>query len=442
MSDTLDVDEVTRLVGRSHRTVRTWMLNGAFPRPVTSCNVHARWSRADVDSWLKKGGKDAAAEPPATKTVEAGDQSVVEFASERQIITREDAERHAKVDLSVWYTDRWECTSWQVGMKLRTFSDKGNVVAETPVKEGLWRVKLYLKRILPQPFLDASKALFERMASHAPKYPRAPRQAQRHRYLIEIDLFDAHFGKLAWEPESGQNYDLKIAERVYQNAIEDLLEICSGFPAARFVLPIGNDFYHVDTMRSTTTAGTYVDADGRYAKIIAAGEAAVILAVDTLLAVAPVDVLWVPGNHDRVASYHLSRTLAAWYRNARDVTVDCSPKTRKYLRWGTNLIGYTHGCNEKRRDLPTIMAVERKEDWAQTTSREWRVGHEHRSRKTDTTSIDTHQGVSVRTLQSLAGTDSWHYEMGYVGTRNAAEAYIMGFDQGYVGHFNVQARMG
>jgi hypothetical protein len=149
----------------------------------------------------------------------------------------------------------------------------------------------------------------------------------------------------------------------------------------------------------------------------------------------------VPGNHDPTISYHLAKTVEAWFRRSTAVTVDAGPKVRKYVQWGANLLGLTHGDSPKPEDLPGLMAAECREQWAAAQHREWLVGHQHRSRAWVTKSTDTHKGTVVRVLRSLAGTDAWHFEQGYI-SQPAAEVYWYGRDRGYCGHAVVAARGG
>jgi hypothetical protein len=153
-----------------------------------------------------------------------------------------------------------------------------------------------------------------------------------------------------------------------------------------------------------------------------------------------VDVGWVPGNHDPTASYHLAKTVQAWFRNAPRVTVDAGPKVRKYVSFGSTLIGLTHGDAPKPEDLPGLMAAECRDRWGAATCSEWLVGHQHRSRQWVTKNTDTHKGPTVRVLRALAGTDAYHFENGYVGAEPGAECYWYGRDRGYAGHAVVPAR--
>jgi len=379
--------------------------------------------------------------PSAFTRTESANEAKLEFAVRKPVVTLEDALARGQVDTKVWRVKRWKIVSGEVGMKLRSFDERGKVASEAPHTHPVWWVTLELERILPKPYHDATEAIFQRLESVAPKWP-APRPtgAGKAEHLIEIDLSDAHFGKLAWRPEAGDDYDLKIAERIYRNALDDLLSLVGGYHAARFVLPIGSDFYHIDTLDGTTTSGTHVDADGRYAKIIEIGEAAVIEAVARLAAIAPVDVLWIGGNHDRIASYHLARTVAAWFRQCDRVTVDYSPGPRKYVRHGTCLIGYTHGDKIAPKELPNIMAAERPIDWGATTCREFHRGHQHCTRVLTTTPVESYRGTVVRTLRALCYGDAWHRENGFIGSQPAAECHLYHESRGYVGGFVAPAR--
>ncbi len=282
-------------------------------------------------------------------------------------------------------------------------------------------------------FLLAAESLVSTVASKAPPQPK--RLAWKPSpILCEIALYDHHFGKLAWAPETGSNYDLDIAERLYEHAVLDLLDRVKSYRPEEFLLTVGQDIFHVDNAQYQTTAGTPQDTDGRLSKMIETAERATFRAVRELAKRGKVKVLWVKGNHDAVMSQMLCRVIAAEFRHDDRVTVDVSPAARKYVRYGASLLGFVHGNGIPTRDLPLIMARERPKDWAQCTTREWHTGHLHQERVTEKL------GVRVRILPSLCGTDAWHSEAGYVGNRRAAEAYLYEKTGGYFAHFQVDAR--
>lgn len=375
-------------------------------------------------------------EPVQTSIGGDDNHTNVEWLSDKPI-TLDDALTHCKVDQSIWRVKDYQCGSWQVAMKLRAGKDQ----PETPAVQQCWKITLKLERIWPKSITDASEALFERLAKIAPtSWPKITRQPRRDPHLLVIGLFDAHFGKLAWGDETGENYDLAIASTIFKRAVEDLICYSEGFGVDQVLLPIGSDFFHVDGLESSTTRGTRVDSDGRYGKMIEVGEHALIESIGQLLTIAPVSICWIPGNHDKVASFHVARTIRAYFRTHPDVSVDVGPKIRKYHKYGANLIGVTHGDTAAANKLPIIMATEQPSDWAESNCREWLIGHTHKSKRVETTPVDTHEGVAVRTLQSLSGRDAWHYEEGYVGGRRAGEALLYAKTGGMVANFQATAR--
>ena len=152
--------------------------------------------------------------------------------------------------------------------------------------------------------------------------------------------------------------------------------------------------------------------------MIEIGEIAVLRAVHRLADVAPVEVVYVPGNHDRIASYHLCRTLRGYFFNTKRVSVDIEPAVRKYRCYGSLLFGFRHGDqlpDNQVPSLPSLMACERPREWGETTTREWFLGHRHTSRAYSTRDSDEARGVQMRWIRPLTATDAWHHEQGYVG---------------------------
>ena len=92
--------------------------------------------------------------------------------------------------------------------------------------------------------------------------------------------------------------------------------------------------------------------------------------------IAPVEVFYVPGNHDKVSSLHAVRYLFAWYKDSDRVKIDPDPRARKYIEYGNNLIGFSHGADEKSR-IYGSMQVEAPEAWGRTKYREFLCGHLH-----------------------------------------------------------------
>jgi hypothetical protein len=228
-----------------------------------------------------------------------------------------------------------------------------------------------------------------------------------------------HFGKLAWHSETGwSDYDTELATRAFNEAVDTLVEQASPYPLAKILLPIGEDFFQVDSPSNTTTSGTQVDVDSRFAKTYRLGREILCATIERLREVAPVDVVMVAGNHDRFSNFTLGDSLECWFRNYKDVSIDNRPTRRKYYHFGRTLLGLTHGEDVKLAQLYSLMPVEAPVEFAGSTWREWHMGHYHKE------SLSEMHGIRARRLPSLSGTDAWHAAHGFVGNIRAAESFV------------------
>lgn len=318
---------------------------------------------------------------------------------------------------------KWELVSckvrrndWDVTMKLK--DEDGEYYSRRKTNHQ-YRIELTVKPIQSILSTEYIQKVFEEL--EPPEITKV-----RHKggsMLLELPIMDLHLGKLAWGKETGQDYDLKIAERLYKETILDILgkvDSCN-FDIEKIVFPVGQDFFHVDSSDNKTTAGTQVDVDSRWEKMYAVGINLLVWAIEQFRQIAPVDVMYVPGNHDTVLSYCAVYTLHARYQNCDSVTVDISPTTRKYIHYGVNLIGYSHGKEGKR--IEHLMQQERPKEWGNSVYREWHLGDLHHETAREI------GGVKIRRISSITATDAWHAEKGYRAVR-MAQAFIWDKEKG------------
>lgn len=249
--------------------------------------------------------------------------------------------------------------------------------------------------------------------------------------LLELSMFDLHIGKLSWDKETGEDYDIEIATKRYMDAISALVSRVNINTIERILLPIGNDMINIDGKEGTTTAGTPQDGDSRFGKMFTTAKRLLIDSITQLAVLAPVDVMIIPGNHDELTMFTLGEVLDAWFHNNDDVTIHNSPKLRKYYEYGECMLMFTHGNREKHSDLGIIAATEEKQMWGRTTHREVHVGHFHKSKVVQYLAVDEFQGFKVRILPSLSGTDAWHYSKGYM-SQKAAKAFVWNKKEGLI----------
>lgn len=339
-------------------------------------------------------------------------------------------------DLSVWAVKEWSYRAWTTGMMKK---GKGEI-DDAVMHAKQYSIHVKFTRVMSVPLKNATDAIFERMAKHAPKYDVPKYKKPKGGLLAGAFIFDHHWGKMAWGAETGEDYDLKIAGHRFDNAIDEMVGHAASQGVVKWLFPVGNDYFNVDNRHNTTLNKTPQDVDGRYEKMIEAGELAAIRAVELMASIAPVHVMWIGGNHDYTSSFHLARTLWAWFSKHKGVTVDVSPSPRKYYRWEKTLFSLCHSDKEKVGDLALLMARERPDEWAATTCREIIVGHRHHPEQWQTKPIDSKCGVTIRTIRTLSGTGAWEHGAGYIGERKAAELHYYDPHHGHDSYKIVYAR--
>lgn len=337
--------------------------------------------------------------------------------------TLEGALETAGVDTDTWEVERWLANKWDNASK----SEGGALVCVE-----LWQVKVWLKRKSQVSAESLIKSLIADLRKAAPKLPKLPKlkKPRGQKLCAELCLFDMHFGKLSWGAECGDDYNTDIAVSRFTKAIDTMLSRLEGKPVAKILFPVGNDLMQANNLAGTTEKGTRVDVDTRLKKAYQQAYATIASAIDKLMQVAPVEVVEIPGNHDPLLSFTICHALKERYHRVKRVSVDIDPYPRKYKSFGVNLIGYTHGNEEKRDVLPRLMAVEAPHKFAAAKVREWHVGHFHKRREDRYNAGDTYEGIKVRTIPTLCSADAWHAKKGYVGGLPEAELYLWDYDSG------------
>lgn len=244
------------------------------------------------------------------------------------------------------------------------------------------------------------------------------------KHALVISPFDLHYGKYAWSGEVRDEYNRQMARDLLMQKTNELMSDIIKYNIEKVIIPVGSDFFHVDTLGGTTTKGTPQDCDGTFIQIMVEGQQLMVEFVDILRQVAEVEIILTAGNHDFKLSHVLLQYLGAYYRNCDDVNVIKCHKFRQYFSYGQTLMGFTHGDSTKLNDLPFLMANEAPEFWSKTKHRAFFTGHLHHEMVKD------HKGVKVFQMPSLSGSDRWHHNHGYEGSTRALHAYVIHKENG------------
>lgn len=259
----------------------------------------------------------------------------------------------------------------------------------------------------PAAILDAfALAVAERGIPPAQEI-KAPKDGHDPDLLTVIPWGDPHMGMLAWHRETGNDFDLEIAERTLVGCNNRLVSLAP-MSERCLIIDLG-DFFHTDNQQNRTEAsGHQLDVDSRWPKIFGVGLYAFKQCIDaSLRKFLRVDVIVASGNHDPMSSLALAVCLSEHYRNEPRVHIDTTPSRFHWYEFGLNLIGVTHGHTVKAAALPGLMAYDKAEAWGRTKNRHWYTGHVHHE------SYKEYPGCSVETVNTTAAGDAWHHGQGY-----------------------------
>jgi hypothetical protein len=244
-----------------------------------------------------------------------------------------------------------------------------------------------------------------------------------------LHLTDFHLDKqdiygTTLEEKKKQFYEVatKLLYRAYQsNYIDEIV----------FVL--GSDMLHTDTYQGTTTNLTPQDSNTTWHNAFTQAFDIYANTIQILKQFCnKLNVILVPGNHDRTKSFYLAYGLEKYFEADDNILFDTNPIPRKVFTYGSTFIGLHHGdC--KITDLPLIFAKEYCKEWGQCTYHQILTGDKHHVFEKEI------QGVRIRQLPSLSKEDNWHNQSNYVNAVKAAIAII--YDKEYGCCMTIEERL-
>ena len=243
-------------------------------------------------------------------------------------------------------------------------------------------------------------------------------------YLAMYIIGDHHFGMLADSETKldDDDWDVKIASQILLDSTERLANRV-GDAEVGVLLNVG-DFFHADSSKNETTAGTRVDVDTRIGKTFKlAGRLFQILVEKMLKTHKKVVVINVRGNHDSDMACHLSSCLEIIYDKEPRVEVLQNYSKFIHYQWENNLFVFHHGDRIKHEQILQTVIKNLDDQWSQSKNRYCHLGHIHHHIAREVGSMHfEHWG-------SLTSTDQWHSDSGY-GAERSMTAVVYHKDHG------------
>tara|TARA_R100000541_G_scaffold58997_1_gene71371 strand:+ start:329 stop:1552 length:1224 start_codon:yes stop_codon:yes gene_type:complete len=248
-------------------------------------------------------------------------------------------------------------------------------------------------------------------------------------YCGVMSLQDIHFGKQGNE----------TVDKDFEDTIKNLITRATPIHYLETMyFVVGGDLINMDTFEGTTTSGTGLDNCMTATEAYVQAFDAMHWAINYIKAFCKkLVIVYVPGNHDRLSSYHLVHALSKSIES-KEIEWDIKYEERKVQVWGKNFNAFEHG-DKRSKNNPLIFATEYPEQWGKTTNRTLFKGHIHTDRKVEYMTSNETAGFIEKTLPSLGKTDYYHYSNKYVGNRRSGKLEIQHPTMGNVCELTYQA---
>ena len=312
-------------------------------------------------------------------------------------------------------TDKWEITKY-----VQNFWGNGG--------NPHWQVKAWLaKKSTEQVFQDS---FVDFLASYQPvsQEVMSPKfTPEKPNGMLVINKQDSHLNK--WDVDGDNNVLDRLAKIMYKvEVIAAQAQLSNNLEEITYI--IGSDEFNSEYTNATTkgtpqqNTHTYHDSF-RY---ICDHE---VLMITMLLQYAKhVNVVYVAGNHDEFVGWHMVNWLQTYFRNTDRLTIDSSPKYRKYVSYGNSALMFNHGDAIKPAKLAGLFPIEYRDQWSFHHNFYIFTGDKHHEVSHDFNGIKFYQIPAFSNAKSL-----WDDKNGHTMSKAEVTAFLIDQAEGMTNIF-------
>ncbi len=229
---------------------------------------------------------------------------------------------------------------------------------------------------------------------------------------------DPHIGLLIWDKQDGENYDTDKAVEIHKEVFSDLLSRID-FVDEIIIAPLGDVVESDNRYKITDKSKNTLDADFYFKAVDATAKMLTFMIESASQKANSIRVYIPPGNHDWHSAQHISRYLAAYYKDWKNVFIDTEPTKQKFYRCGVNYFCFAHTDTEKADVLASYM-IQRNGgiDYASSIFRMVFGGHTHNEM------VIYKHGVRFERFNTLSPRNAWAAEMGFLSPREMHVLYF------------------
>lgn len=262
---------------------------------------------------------------------------------------------------------------------------------------------------------DFIEKIFDSIDVRTPSISRKSKDINYGQALV-IPMADLHYGERTGYISTGSEHNCEDSINGYWQIINDIIDRVSDIHFKQIYFTIGGDMLNCDNKQGTTTRGTHQDNDGDIEQFIIDMTNNILSTVELLRTIAPVHIIYVPGNHDELVSFGIANVLRVYYKFFEDVTVDYSQIPRKYATFGNTLLGFAHKLNTK--NINNVLQMDVREEIGKTTNTVYFLQHYHKEFAVD------EGGTDIRILPTISPLSRWAFGEGFV-SRQKCQSFII-----------------
>lgn len=246
-----------------------------------------------------------------------------------------------------------------------------------------------------------------------------------------ISLPDAHLDKLTIDKSS-----IEDQIKAYNTVLEALVKKAyNTHNLEEIVFVIGNDFVHTDSIHNTTTKGTPLEVNTTWFDAYEKGFSLLVDSISKLKHFCKtLTVVLVPGNHSKTKEYYMGHALEVFFKNDKNIVFKRGQEDLKVHKYGETLFCFSHGNNINDK-LPLTFATNFYKEWGNCKYKEIILGDKHHNSEKLFRAQGETNGIRMRILPSISGTDTWHQDNLFVGAIQSGICMVYDKEKGKISEF-------
>ena len=289
--------------------------------------------------------------------------------------------------------------------------------------KGGKRLIMYQSRLTVKPFEQDEispafiKTWFEQFEPKPIEYSKVTPEYGSGENCLLLPIVDLHYNLRATKFITGNDYNCQIAKDLFLSVIDDVIERCESKKIGKIIFPIGNDLFNANGISGTTFKGTPQTNEKDIREAYVELFKILVFAITKLSAVAPVDVVYIPSNHDKEVTFYFVHNLYTEFKNSDGrVVVDYSPITNKYRRFGNTVMMFSHDA--KMDKTGNVVLDEAGDMISGAKYVEVLLAHLHSE------TVKQDRNITVRRLPTFSGRSDWSCENNY-GANRVSQSFIL-----------------